>query len=123
MPYPYETFLHSTSLGCGTIEAVYWKEDLIDPEPIAFFCPYCGEVWARCYPHGSSRRFWHVLAGPCDTCSVGSLWLGWMPDHNAALSREALEREFLIQYEEIDVWAPIPGGFQAGIQPELTEDF
>lgn len=118
MTYPYEVFLHDISLGCGSIDDVNWKEDLVQPEFLAFICPHCGDLWSRCIPHGARSR-WHALLGVCDRCGVGSLWLNWMPDHCAALPTEVLEREFLIQWAEADSWTEYPGGFQAGIQPEL----
>ena len=50
-------FVNNHFLASGAVEAVG------KPDSIAYFCPTCGEVWARVVVEGCS---WHVDPAPCE---------------------------------------------------------
>jgi hypothetical protein len=71
------------------------------PYSYAWFCPACGEVWARAPVSGAEK--WIVQGGYCRKhpgpspfTVAGSLMLSWEPEHNAMIQQlpDALEWEF-----------------------------
>lgn len=76
------------------------------PPSLAFFCPQCGEVWARC-PIDNQR--WTISHSPCEKCDridiltlPGSLWRALDTEFQNALPREALLREFHLALKYLD---------------------
>lgn len=103
---PVHFFVGSTFMGNG-------QRDMLDHEPkrspplsTAFFCPKCGEVWARTVIPGQAYMVYallcerHTLDWPWQV--PGSIWLACEAQHNASLSREMLEREFAIHLAHYD---------------------
>lgn len=73
-----------------------------------WFCPVCGEVWARVEIAGS--RF-HVLTAICEkhpkdygwmTELPGSLWSGYERDFNDSLPDEVMRREVGLCFKAYD---------------------
>lgn len=116
----YECFLGNHSLGVGTVEPGLYHGEILPPEAVAFCCPYCGDVWARCVPYGGEPK-WHFYASPCELHGQGSLWLAWNKEHNRALPVAALEREFLAAAANCTAWSM--GGWldiQGNSEPEFN---
>lgn len=72
----------------------------VPPEGCAYFCPDCGEVWARVSIPG---RPFAVFARLCERhCRGwlsnvgGSLWLDWHRDFNESIPMTLLMREFCL---------------------------
>lgn len=63
-----------------------------------YFCPLCGEVWAKATVHGAVYNVW---AAKCDRHPdreiywewAGSIWRDWERDFEDAMPRRVLERE------------------------------
>jgi hypothetical protein len=79
------------------------------PLSIAFFCPSCGDIWARCPVEGSPRSRWRVAFSACERCDridilnlPGSLWLPLDTDFQNALPHAALLREFHLALKYLD---------------------
>lgn len=73
----------------------------------AWFCPVCGEVWARAITGG---RF-AVWTRPCSKhldpllpslAIPGSIWLAWDTDFTDSLSRELVSRELLLLLAHVE---------------------
>ena len=71
------------------------------PHPFAFFCPHCGDLWARCPVEtpAHTKVLWLSWSRPCRKCPPhsgeipGSLILPWEPEFNSALPEEVLRWE------------------------------
>lgn len=76
------------------------------PEGGAFFCPTCGEIWARVLEEGRWHQVYTVGCSKHSHWDIpGSLWLSWDSNWNAALPPEVIRREFhlvLQQWEKED---------------------
>lgn len=44
------------------------------PQPIAFFCRVCGEVWGRVVPEGAGGVLWSVRQRACPEHAATTLW-------------------------------------------------
>ena len=70
------------------------------PVSTAFFCPICGEIWARAVVEGSRWYTKHVECSRCGKLGVinfpGSVWSPLDGDFNISLPREVLELELEI---------------------------
>lgn len=77
------------------------------PSSLAYFCPYCGEVWAR-FPvervagSGHYERFQSDVA-VCSRCSEphssrapGSIWRSFDPEFTSSFPHAALLRELRV---------------------------
>lgn len=89
-------YLEITENGTTTRYSTHtWK-----PHNFAFCCPHCGTLWARA--HCGYVERWVFLSLPCSQCPekpdhpAGSIWIGWEPLYQRALSLSLLEREFYI---------------------------
>jgi len=104
MHYRRQFFVGSKYLGevpCGPIQA---HEDSIAPYGEAYFCPVCGDVWARVVvssPLSGQLSPFMVRAIPCEKhdkrtfCSIpGSLYLGWGREYNTDIPDELVQYEF-----------------------------
>lgn len=74
---------------------------------VAYFCPQCGEVWARLVSDSNPK--WQVITNECDRCGpphpadfwrAGSLTSLSDPDLNYALPEDLLRREVLLLKEQ-----------------------
>lgn len=73
------------------------------PEGAVFFCPHCGDVWARVLEEGRYHQGYAVGCSKHSHWDVpGSLWLSWDSNWNAALPPDAIRREFLLT---LDHWS------------------
>jgi len=70
---------------------------------LAYFCPHCGEVWARFIAPG---RSWQVLTRNCDRCGIpntltpaGSVLLPYDPYFYKAFPVDILRREAILHGE------------------------
>jgi hypothetical protein len=73
------------------------------PWSLAFFCPDCGEVWARCpVTVDDVQQKFRVLQSPCKKhqalhwLPAGSLTLSYDEDFSNAFPFEVLQRELLL---------------------------
>lgn len=77
------------------------------PRPYAFFCPCCGDVWARC-PIDGAPEDWMVWSLACRKHRVGqlgvpgSLMLTWDAAFNKGFPQEVIEWEFERHLEFIE---------------------
>lgn len=76
------------------------------PFSLAYFCPKCARIWARCKIEGEP---WMVTTVACSNCGKfslisipGSLWRALDNDFNYALPREVLLREFELHLQWYD---------------------
>ena len=74
-----------------------------DYSSIAWFCPECGEIWARAVVEGSPFR---VLTRRCGkhparwlTDLPGSLLISWLDDFNPTLPLALWQREVLLHLD------------------------
>ena len=72
------------------------------PFPIAFFCPFCGDIWARRIIVGGNTE-WALFHVPCSKHPhsisrglSGSIWVGFNTDSDRNLPRALLHREALL---------------------------
>lgn len=69
----------------------------------AFFCSYCGRVWARVIIPGRRIFPWTMVCSKCTghlSMEIpGSIWMIWDRDFVEALPPKALEREFELTYQ------------------------
>ncbi len=61
-------------------------------ESLAFFCPQCGEIWARIEAADKSLP-WYAAHQPCPRHGTGSLWHSYDIGRYPILPRTLLERE------------------------------
>lgn len=78
------------------------------PSSFAFFCPYCGQVWARAHCEGRVYRVWAVECSrhpaPSWTQVAGSLWLEWDKEFTACFPPAVMEREVQIHLAHAEKW-------------------
>lgn len=76
------------------------------PFSLAYFCPKCARIWARCKIEGEPWMVTTVACLGCGKLSLisipGSLWRALDPDFNDALPREVLLREFKLHLQWYD---------------------
>jgi predicted RNA-binding Zn-ribbon protein involved in translation (DUF1610 family) len=88
-------YIDNQFVGHSEIGEVRVREHLVEPESIAYFCPRCGDVWARIVVCDTSR-LWGISNNLCPRHGLGTMWIGYEKEHMAAFPRELLEREFLL---------------------------
>lgn len=97
MPASY--FLGSTYL--GEVARVRWKAEDPTSVSLVYFCPKCGEIWARAYD--TQATDWMVVTRGCVKHPTwafepgGLLGLSWFKSQDLPLP--VLEREFHLWYE------------------------
>lgn len=105
MKSPVHFFLGSSLLGSSAIEMEGNKHGL-RPLSTAYFCPECGEVWARAMIPGQKWEVWHLHCEkhelPYPFRVPGSMWIPWERTFNDALPRVVLEREFYLHLAVYD---------------------
>jgi hypothetical protein len=79
--------------------------ELHPPESLGYFCPQCGELWARRIINPSTR--WHVLTRECPKHQAprycepgGSVWRNLNPGFLQNLPKAVLKRETLLRLEQ-----------------------
>lgn len=97
-------------LGQSPRSKVHVHEELQPPYSFAYFCPQCGDVWARCpvvkdSTQETQRYMVHALA--CEKHQqdrflqpAGAMMLSWDEVYNAAMPLEVLRRELLIWLQD-----------------------
>lgn len=95
-------------MGTGTSPSVLIHSEVQAPCCFAWFCPRCGQLWAKAEVEGHHDR-WMVITHPCDLEPVdnyfivpGSMWLSLRPEYLQSLSHEMLVREFEIHLKHYD---------------------
>lgn len=82
----------------GTAERRLTRRFNQKPFGVAFFCPHCGRIWAKCRVEGMPYM---VSVGPCRNCGQigmldvpGSLYRQLDDEFNEAMPLELLKEEF-----------------------------
>lgn len=93
--YEQSIFIGSTFLGSFVRPAMLVHAERQPPYSYAYFCPTCGEVWARCPTKilgGSAENKWQIQGGHCQLhpgpspfTVAGSLLLSWEPEFSQLL--------------------------------------
>jgi hypothetical protein len=105
MPYTQHFIVEGAYLGSAVRGRLSVTGGTSDPQPYAFFCGSCAELWARCPVDKLSpsiQQEWMVWRRPCRRCAghsgeiPGSLLLPWEEDFNNCLAEvpDALRWEF-----------------------------
>jgi len=105
MPYIQHFIIEGQYLGSALRERVRVHGTLEAPQPYAFFCGSCADLWARCPVDKLSSQQsqeWMVWRRPCRKCQgnageiPGSVMLPWDEDFNTSLTTvsDALRWEF-----------------------------
>ena len=103
-----QVFLLGTNvLGVCERPAFFNEGVLSTPISEAFFCPVCGEVWARAVIDGTRFSVWAV---PCERHTTtgqsisihGSLWLSGSSEYIKHLPKEVLQRELLVHLNWVE---------------------
>ena len=109
-------FIGNKLLGETSRQLVYVHGELQCPASYLWFCPYCGEVYARApvmLPGNEGKvSKWQALCHACPRCDApryhslesvpGSLWLSWDEDYLAALPNPVLQREAALHFAYYD---------------------
>lgn len=107
LPYTQYFIVEGKYLGQAPRKLVFIHAHLQAPNSYAFFCPICGEVWARCpiqrgdqgYQLTEPTTHWQILHVACrkhymHAYSVpGGLMLDWDREFSDALPKAALRWE------------------------------
>jgi len=108
MTYTQRFFIRGQPFGAAERGLVFIHAEACQPWSIAFFCPQCGDVWAKAEIEGSR---YHVYTHPCDKHpSRTPVWINDVPgsillpldkDYNDALPLAVLKREFDLIAEHV----------------------
>ena len=84
MQYQQHFLIEGKHYGTALRGSVTVHAELQPPDSLAYFCPVCAEVWARCpVETGRGTIPFHVLTMPCrhhpthGLAVPGSLWINW----------------------------------------------
>jgi hypothetical protein len=75
------------------------------PESLAYFCPTCGEIWARI---AVADAIWQTYRAYCEQhpapwyMPAGSIILPWVEEMAITFPEEVLKREILIYGKELE---------------------
>jgi hypothetical protein len=92
-----------------TLPALRVKEVMAIPWSRAYFCPTCGQIWARVVTPPS---LFHVYVTPCENhpqspfIVAGSIWDPLDRDFNEALPLSTITREFALHCAHYDRYGP-----------------
>lgn len=87
-------FIDSRFMGSVVRPAMIVHAERQPPYSVAYFCPHCGEVWARAVTTNGNGQVqkWEIGGGHCRLhpgpspyTVPGSLLLAWEPEYNALL--------------------------------------
>jgi len=98
-------FVEGTHLGQSPRTVRFVHANLQWPDGLLFYCPNCGEAWARIAVEGSKT---YAYAQPCRKCPghygaiPGSVWIDWDADYRAAMPPRVLARELRLHLEAWD---------------------
>lgn len=100
--------IHGQPYGGGLREEVFVRGELQTPWSTAFFCPHCGEIWAKATIPGARFR---VYTHPCEKHpSQTPVWVNEVPgsvflthdrDYEDSLPEEVWRRELDLAFEHI----------------------
>ncbi len=78
------------------------RDDKFIPASLAFFCPGCGDVWARFMIDDGLGTLWTSHNRPCAKCGIGSVWQDapFFAPLMAAMPLKVVAREFLLAMDE-----------------------
>ena len=121
MPLRQLFFIESRLLGEAPRGKVFWHEQLAEPPSDLFYCPICGEVWAK-FPilrdDGSCCK-WQSYSRMCRKCGPkhqrflsdwpGSVTRTWDREYMQALPVPVLVWEL---ERHIESWERIPHGYK-----------
>lgn len=98
-------FIDGKCLGQAPCTAEHIRTELPPPRSLAFFCPVCGDVWARRIIEPATR--WNVLTRECKKhiapryCEPeGSVWIDYDRDFLKNLPKEVLLYELNLRLEK-----------------------
>lgn len=104
MSYTQTWFLAGKLIAHAPCKPEHMRSELHPPYAFAFFCPVCGDVWARRAIMPETR--WNVLTHECPKhpspryCEPeGSVWLNYNADFLGNLPKEVLQYEALLRME------------------------
>jgi len=92
-------FINDTHIGDSEIGFVTVRGLVCEPYSHAYFCPCCGEIWARIFIDVEPQH-WMVSTMLCAKHGLGSIWREWDKEYMDALPIEALKLEFLLAYDD-----------------------
>lgn len=111
MQYTQHFIIEGRYLGSTPRGKVNAHGSLTAPAPFAFFCPRCGDLWARCPVEGHTPFepvwTWAAWSISCRKCRPnfgevpGSLIFPWACEFNEDLPLEVMQRELTIH---LDWW-------------------
>lgn len=100
------------------------------PFSVAYFCPFCGTIWARrIVTGGGIDREWNLWHRPCSKHPnsisrgiSGSVYLGWNSDADRYLPKAVLRREVLLHIgaENSQLSEPINVSHTQAIPPQAA---
>lgn len=97
-------FLDGKCIGQAPCKAEHVRNEMHPPLSLAFFCPVCGDVWARRMIEPATR--WNVLTRECKKhpspryCEPqGSVWIEYDKDFLDNLPKNILQYETLLRLE------------------------
>ena len=102
-PYTQHFFVQGKYLGAALRGKVFVHADLQAPCSYLFYCPCCGDAWARCpVEHNATQAIstfqaWARVCPKHRQSSIdvpGSLWMNWEADFTAAFPEEVVRWEF-----------------------------
>lgn len=113
MKYLRHFIVEGKHLGATPCSAEFVHELLLPPEPVAYFCPHCAEIWARAMVTTTDNVFceaitmpWRVYTVPCRKHPgsmfqvPGSLDLPWVKGWLESFPDSAVAWEFQRQMEQ-----------------------
>jgi len=95
----YSLVIEGRDFGTFDTPAEYRHGQLYPPSGYAWFCPQCGEVWARAAVEGRPFTVWTRRCIACPGLRyefAGSIILDWEREFNEALPRAVKEREMAL---------------------------
>lgn len=108
-PFQQHFFIEGKHFGTAARSRVWVHGELQAPRSLAYFCPKCAEIWARCPVVGEwSNPDWAVLSMHCKkhnepTWQVsGSLSINWDKEYVDAFPEAVLQWELQRHFDYYD---------------------
>ena len=111
MIYTQHFFVGNEYLGSSDRLPVFVHEQQQRPQSVAYFCPECGDVWARAVIEGVDYSPWSMSCSKHPrfrSLVAGSLWMDWDKDYTKAFPRAVLERELQMHLAHYDRYKELP---------------
>lgn len=105
MTWTQHFYVHGEYLGSSERLPLITKGVAHRPFSVAYFCPTCGEVWARAAIEGAPFQPWVVS---CEKhrglkySPAGCLWMDWDKDYTKAFPPKVLKRELEMLLEHFE---------------------